>query len=85
MKTVVANKLKLQLGLKSQQEIKTQPKKEVKLQLAAEKKLLEHSDNEKTCLGTQQRKQEEWKCSSGLKKIRKPTLSSKDSSSSSKV
>jgi hypothetical protein len=62
---------------------KIQPKKEVKLQLAAEKKLLEHFDDEKTCLGTQQQKQEEWKCSSGLKKIKKPTLSSKDSFSSS--
>jgi hypothetical protein len=52
-----------------------------KIQLAAEKKFLDHSDDEKTCLGTQQRKQEEWKCSSGLKKIKKPSLSSKDSSS----
>jgi Flp pilus assembly protein TadB len=58
-----------------------QPKKEIKIQLAAEKKLLEHSDDEKTCLGTQQQKEEEWKCSSGLKKINKPKLSSKDSSS----
>jgi hypothetical protein len=62
---------------------KIQPKKEVKIQLAAEKKLLVHDDDEKTCLGTQQQKQkEEWKCSSGLKKLKKPKLSSKDSSSS---
>jgi hypothetical protein len=60
---------------------KIQPKKQVKIQLAAEKKRLEHSDDEKTCLGTQQQKEEEWKCSSGLRKIKKPSLSSKDSSS----
>jgi hypothetical protein len=61
---------------------KIQPKKEIRIQLAAERKLLDPDDDEKTCLGTQQQKQEEWKCSSGLKKIKKPTLSSKDSSSS---
>jgi hypothetical protein len=64
---------------------KVQPKKPVKIQLPAEKKFLEHSDDEKTCLGTQQKEGDEWKCSSGLKKIKKPTLSSKDISDSSKI